>query len=29
MTKDPLARMLLTLLNPIRFNALFDRMERS
>jgi hypothetical protein len=29
MTKDPLARMLLSLFCPIRLTALFDRMERS
>ena len=29
MTKDPLARMLMTLIRPFPFSALFDRMERA
>lgn len=29
MTKDPLARMLLTLFHPFRQANLFDKMERS
>jgi hypothetical protein len=29
MTKDPLARMLMSLIRPFRLSALFDRMERS